>query len=839
MKLVKKLSIFALAALLAFGSACGGNDTTGDGSGSGAENGNLAYYGNPAEDFTKYDNRLYNEYLLGEEAVIDNQWTGYGIGDPFVMRWNGAYYLYCSTLDSESGVRGYKSYDMINWAPVTGNGLREGYVSEDPVTKAAYAPEVYYFNGQFYMYTSPAGAGHYVLVATSPEGPFEKATNNFGLSIDGSVLIDDDERMWFTYASNQGIRMAAMDDMLTVNASSTPVLNNTSIGGWTEGPYILKRDGVYYLTYTGTHVASDGYRIAYSTADTVSTGAGKVDRAAWTKAGNNPLVLETESELKGIGHSSTVMGPDMDSYYLCYHMLNSSGGPNRSFGFDRLTFNGKQMTVAPSLTDSVAPALPAFYANGKDEAKLALSGNALLSNASHGETFTAEFNLSNASSAEYLFAYADENNYGSVVVDLSAKSILLKKVVAGVESEVATGTLVNSFNASALHTVRVSYRDGKLDVTFDNMTKIDNASIDFGGGKIGYKNLSADAVVGFTAFSNVAMGLSDQNEAKQAESLIGASNYLAHDKYCAPYSLGENAISTVEMGEYYGAKSLTLAKNDYATYLTNFHKAGRYGLELIYRAEDAGKKIGVKLYNGTVWRCTLPTVAGYESDYVKALVGEFDVTAGITPVRIENIDRKEVNIVGFRFVEVSNVTPSYENALDNYAEKGADYKTIWKIKDGGHYAKAGTRQLVYFGDNTITDFTLEVDVKLEGATGTSTAGIVFHAKNYAASSHDNYTSIQGYYVSINNNYVRLERLNFADGSSNMQTVAGGDNPYKTSDKFITLKIQVRGNQISVWADGALLIKTSDANPFTAGKIGLYTNGAAVVFKNLRISAQLI
>jgi len=368
------------------------------------------------------------------------------------------------------------------------------------------------------------------------------------------------------------------------------------------------------------------------------------------------------------------------------------------------------------------------------------------------------------------------------------------------------------------------------------MTKIDNASIDFGGGKIGYKNLSADAVVGFTAFSNVAMGLSDQNEAKQAESLIGASNYLAHDKYCAPYSLGENAISTVEMGEYYGAKSLTLAKNDYATYLTNFHKAGRYGLELIYRAEDAGKKIGVKLYNGTVWCCTLPTVAGYESDYVKALVGEFDVTAGITPVRIENIDRKEVNIVGFRFVEVANVTPSYENALDNYAEKGADYKTIWKIKEGGHYAKAGTRQLVYFGDNTITDFTLEVDVKLEGATGTSTAGIVFHAKNYAASSHDNYTSIQGYYVSINNNYVRLERLNFADGSSNMQTVAGGDNPYKTSDKFITLKIQVRGNQISVWADGALLIKTSDANPFTAGKIGLYTNGAAVVFKNLKISA---
>ncbi|MFQ7078012.1 MAG: hypothetical protein ACLRSW_08775 [Christensenellaceae bacterium] len=38
-----------------------------------------------------------------------------------------------------------------------------------------------------------------------------------------------------------------------------------------EGSYILKRDGIYYLTYTGNHVASDEYRIAYSTADSLTT----------------------------------------------------------------------------------------------------------------------------------------------------------------------------------------------------------------------------------------------------------------------------------------------------------------------------------------------------------------------------------------------------------------------------------------------------------------------------------------------------------------------------------------------------------------------------------------
>ena len=164
-----------------------------------------------------YDNKAYNEYLLGEDAVIDNQWPGYGIGDPFIMRYNGVYYLYVSSLDSEIGVRAYRSADLVNWEPVDGNCSKPGYVSEDSCTLAAYAPEVYYFNGTFYMYTSPGGGGHYILTSDSPEGPFVRATDNFGLSIDGSVLIDDDEQMYFTSANNGGIRMMRMENMLKVD----------------------------------------------------------------------------------------------------------------------------------------------------------------------------------------------------------------------------------------------------------------------------------------------------------------------------------------------------------------------------------------------------------------------------------------------------------------------------------------------------------------------------------------------------------------------------------------------------------------------------------------------
>ena len=828
MKMIKKISVFALAALLTFGVACNGETPN-----NGNQGGEPVVYENPNENFTTYNNKAYNEYLMGADVAISNQWTGYGIGDPFVMRYNGIYYLYSSSLDSESGVRGYKSADLVNWAPMTGEGLREGYVSEDSVTRAAYAPEVYHFNGTFYMYTSPAGSGHYVLTSQSPEGPFVKATNNFGLAIDGSVLIDDDEQMYFTYASSGGIRIAKMTDMLNVDVSSTPLLNGTSIGGWTEGSYILKRDGIYYLTYTGTHVTSDGYRIAYGTADSLLTASGGLNRNSFTRATNNPLALETESALKGLGHSSTVMGPDMDSHYLVYHMLNSSGGPNRSLGIDRLIFNGKQMSVAPGLEGSITPTLPEFYAMGLDEERFETVGDKVLSKAVTNETgFTAEFNLSGASEAVYYLGYESESSYHAVKVNLSAKTI---ELVNSSDEVLASGYLTHDFDASKLHTVRVASSGGKTDVYFDNMLKIDGASVLIKAGKIGYKaNVGS---IGYTAISSVAHGLSDAREPKQATAFIGANTYLRENTYAPTANLSsENSgLSVVEEGRMAGVNALTLAKNgDHASYLVNFRKSGRYGLELVYRAQDGGKKIGVKVNDGKVIRCTLPEMAG-EDEYVKAVVGEFDFAQGISTVRLECLG-EDLAYTCFQFVEVANVTPSFECALDNYAEKGADYKTIWKIKDGGHYAKAGTRQLVYFGDNTITDFTLEVEIKLEGATGTSSAGIVFHAQNYAASSFDNYMSLQGYYLAINNNQIVLDRLNYSDGTQGSMGICVENNPFASSDVWVPLKIQVRGNHISVWSGEMQIIDLVDDWGYANGKIGLYTNGAAAIYRNLKISA---
>lgn len=119
----------------------------------------------PDYDVDFYNNVDFHNYG-NYQTTIEGQWPGYGIGDPFVMRFNGMFYLYVSTLDSENGVRAWKSPDLIHWTQAQGEGLPLGYVvsPEDYTSRAAYAPEVFYFNGIFYMYMSPAGNGHYIYM---------------------------------------------------------------------------------------------------------------------------------------------------------------------------------------------------------------------------------------------------------------------------------------------------------------------------------------------------------------------------------------------------------------------------------------------------------------------------------------------------------------------------------------------------------------------------------------------------------------------------------------------------------------------------------------------------
>ncbi|MBO5649008.1 MAG: family 43 glycosylhydrolase, partial [Clostridia bacterium] len=131
------------------------------------------------------------------------------MGDPFVMRYNGMYYLYNTTAGTDC----WTSEDLINWTYA-------GKCTSDAFTMIPYAPEVTYYNGKFYMCTSPDGLGHYILESDSPTGPFVTVTDNFGLSIDGNIFIDDNGDWYFTSADVGYLNVYKMLSPTTIDYNS-------------------------------------------------------------------------------------------------------------------------------------------------------------------------------------------------------------------------------------------------------------------------------------------------------------------------------------------------------------------------------------------------------------------------------------------------------------------------------------------------------------------------------------------------------------------------------------------------------------------------------------------
>lgn len=749
-----------------------------------------------------------------DEEKIPNQWTSYGVGDPFVYRFNGRYYLYCSTKNFEVGVRGWVSDDLIHYEPITGEGLETGYVSNDSCTVTAYAPEVIYLNGYFYMIQSQGGNGHYILKSEKPEGPFVRCTDNFGESIDGSFFIDDDEQLYMLRASNTGIRIIKMTDDFQIESSRT--LDNTVLGGWTEGPYLLKKDGIYYLTYTGNNVTSEGYRIAYS----YSSGE-LFKRDAFTEG--DTIVLNTDNDFKGLGHSSTVLGPDLDSYYLAYHNLNSSGGPDRSNNISRLSFSGTEMIVEnASLYNNIMPNMPAFVA--KDIAGLEEASGKLLSKTGTSDVFSVEYNFI-GNNTKMICSYIDDSNY--YYINVNNNSLSLNKVANGSDTSISSVDFNKSYDYSKLHTIRLAYKDGKLSVFFDNMNKMTLNDVNLPAGKIGYIK-SSDLTICYTAFSNVAHGSSDNNQIHQNRVL--ASNYYSSSFTSSNVVLNKEEDAVEGYNGKLNSYDVNLkTKNDSVTYKIYADKDGRYGIDMLVMKGYEGKRVILKVDNETPIRMTIPSSNDIASTYYKTTIGDLNLTKGAHYLTI--ICEDEIRYHEFSYFLTGEHWPIYENDLSDYVDKGAKYVNSWKIKDEGHYALSGNRNLMYFGDETLTDYTVELDIELIGETQASTCGIILRADNPAFASVDNVSSIQGYYVGFNNSKVFITKCDY----NNSVTDASADAYNAKSNVSYHLKVTVSGNLITLdFNNGAVQLSFADDIGFTHGSFGLYTDGAAAIYRNLKI-----
>ena len=472
---------------------------------------------------------------------LSNEWELYGIGDPYLLKYNGRYYLYCSTRDDQIGVKCWSSRNLVDWT-------YEGLAATESLTIGAYAPEVIYYGGSFYMYTSPKGHGHYVLKSDSPTGPFTAVTGNLGLTIDGSVFIEDDGSLFFYRAEFGGIVGHTMNSPTSMCAGSQL---NANMNGWTEGPCVVKRNDRYYMQYTGNHVLAPTYRINYAMSSQGPLSGFEPFNDL------NPYILNTEGDFIGLGHGSMFIGPDLDSHYVTYH--NKAGdfgvGPLRLLNFDRVAWNDEVILVLGATNfDKPVPQMPDFYeyfeSNLSDDRWETVSGNWMIANEGEvsvtnlsGEredillvkqiplkNYTAEFNIrtgtwaGNSSYYGVVFDYGDANNYGVIAFVPDQNKLEVKYKQNGNWTDIDSIVLNGVADYSKWHAIRLEKYNNLIKVYVDNMKKAEVEPLSEIG-SIGLMAYQTVAHFGYCAYTNNVDGRSVFNAWKPIPGNIAAVHY--------------------------------------------------------------------------------------------------------------------------------------------------------------------------------------------------------------------------------------------------------------------------------------------------------------------------
>ena len=287
--------------------------------------------------------------------------------DPFVLFYEGKYYMYCTTetgqvlvgandfateTEEGDGIYVYESTDLKSWTR-RGYALKRG---DSMGEKWFWAPEVLAYRGKFYMvYASEEHIA--VACADHPLGPFKQENKRWlreGMAIDGSFFVDDDGSVYLYYVRLDGqnrIYVAKMKDDLSEIEKEYDDCLICADAPWetldcliAEGPFVLKHKGLYYLTYSCNHTRCIDYGVGYAVS---SSPVGP-----FTKFDGNPI-LTRRGKLVGVGHHSFIRVNDGTLYcaYHC-HNVNSDYFKPRMFcmntaefvegenGIDRLVING-------------------------------------------------------------------------------------------------------------------------------------------------------------------------------------------------------------------------------------------------------------------------------------------------------------------------------------------------------------------------------------------------------------------------------------------------------------------------------------------------------------------
>jgi GH43 family beta-xylosidase len=315
------------------------------------------------------------------QGVFTNPVARHG-QDPWVIRWNSAYY-FCQSRDRGGSNPGGvwvnvatnledigKNHWKCVWHPEPGT----------PHSEEIWAPELHFLQGKWYIYVAADDGDNsnhrmYVLEGTSsdPQQPFvlkgkiTAPTDRW--AIDGTVLEMPDGKLYFIWSGWKGLDNVAQDLYIA------PMSNPWTINGnrvrisrpeypWeknglpiNEGPETLWNGNHAFIIYSASGFWTDDYCLGQLT----WTGGDVLDPKSWVK---KPVpAFSSTPTVFAPGHCSFVKSPDGKEDWIIYHAHISAGSDRRDVRIQRFTWNPDG---SPNFGAPVSPGIPLSRPSGEE-----------------------------------------------------------------------------------------------------------------------------------------------------------------------------------------------------------------------------------------------------------------------------------------------------------------------------------------------------------------------------------------------------------------------------------------------------------------------------------------
>lgn len=292
--------------------------------------------------------------------------------DPTVIKADdGYFYLYAT--ENIRNVPIYRSENLVDWRRV-GTAFTDRTRPQMVPKGNIWAPDINLINGKYVMYYSKSTwggeweCGIGVATADRPSGPFTDVgklfiSSEIGVqnSIDPFYIEEEDGSKYLFWGSFRGIYgIQLSDDGLSIKTGAQKV---QIAGTLTEGTYIYKHDGYYYL-FGSAGTCCEGLNSTYRVmvARSESLMGPYVNKSGRPALENNfMLVMQKSSKVVGPGHNSEIVQDDAGQYWMLYHGFDAAdpdGG--RKVYLDQILWDKDGWPIVRNRVPSITANAPVF-----------------------------------------------------------------------------------------------------------------------------------------------------------------------------------------------------------------------------------------------------------------------------------------------------------------------------------------------------------------------------------------------------------------------------------------------------------------------------------------------